>query len=235
MNERVKKILSMIEEARLDGELGNDQARAASVALELEGNEAMLACRLIAQGADPASLDYLDAGDVDPKLMAAHRNGPGVYEVDDPKLLDYMALCALSEDESQQDGSTLRGRFWRFFHALQRLNHPDEEFREAALDHLGAQELTRIRNLPYTVATVGGRSMRVYTSDRGFAAATWDGEACAATFGHYDGKPYFAVGAPPESPPLSDLGVEVDKPLSPRFGIVEDEAKVAAIREEAGL
>ena len=69
----VGEILSLIEKARKAGLVGDDQARVASVALDLEGNDALLACRLIAQGADPASLDYLDTGEIAPKVMDAHR------------------------------------------------------------------------------------------------------------------------------------------------------------------
>lgn len=235
MNESVTNILNLIEEARTTGKLGNDQARTASVALGLEGNDALLACRLIAQGSDPASLDYLDTGDVSPKIMEAHRNGPGVFEADDPLLNDYLALCALSADESQGAHESVRGRFFGFFRAMLRLEHPDEAFKTAAMEQLGRAERERILGLSYSVATVGGRSMRVYQSDRGFAAAAWDGESCAAVLGVYDGKPYLSVGAPPYQPTLKEQGVKVDKALYPRFGIVESETEVSRVIEETGL
>jgi hypothetical protein len=235
MNEAVAKIRHLIEEARAAGALGNDQARAASVALGLEGNDALLACRLIAQGPDPASLDYLDTGEVAPKIMDAHRSGPGVFKGDDPELNDYLALCAMSCDESQGALDSVRGRFYGFFRAMQRMENPDEEFKAAAMEQLGRAERERIQGLSYSVATVGGRSMRVYQSDRGFAAAAWDGESCAAVLGTYDGKPYLSIGAPPYCETLEDQGVKVDKALSPRFGIVESEAEVARVVEETGL
>ena len=93
----------------------------------------------------------------------------------------------------------------------------------------------KIENLPFSVATVAGRSMRVYTTDRGFAAAAWDGECCAAVLGTGSDGPYLAVGAPPYHPPLGDQGVKVDKSISPRFGIVTDKDKVASVIAETGL
>lgn len=234
MNESVTKIVALIEEARRNEEIGNDQARAASVALTLEGHDALLACRLIAQGSDPASLDYLDTGEVNPKIMDAHRNGPGIYEIGDPDLIDYLALCALSADESQGTGS-VRDRFWGFLRSVQRLAHDDTEFLEAAMTELSRRELEKIQNLPYSVATVAGRSMRVYQSDLGFAAAAWAGESCAAVLGTYNGVPYISIGAPPYQPTLEEQGVKVEKAISERFGIVESEAEVARVIEETGL
>jgi hypothetical protein len=235
MNEAVTKILALIEEARKSEQIGNDQARAASVALTLEGNEALLACRLVAQGADPASLDYLDTGEIAPEIMEAHRKGPGVFKQGDPRINDYLALCAMSDDESQGAGDSVRGRFFSFFRAMVRLENPDEEFKAAAMEQLGRAERERIDNLSFSVATVGGRSMRVYQTDRGFAAAAWDGESCAAALGVCDGKPYLSIGIPPYHPTLADQGIRVDKEHSPRFGILENEDEVARVIEETGL
>jgi hypothetical protein len=230
----VARIVGLIEQARATRQLGNDQARAASVALTLEGDDAMLANRLISQGADPASLDYLETGEVTPKIRQAHFNGPGAFEADDPARMDYLALCALSADESQGTG-TVREKFWGFFEAMRRLNYSDLDFQEAAMAELARRELDKIENLPYSVATVAGRSMRVYVTDRGFAAAAWDGECCAAVLGRDESGPYLAVGSPPYANTLEELGVEIDKEISPRFGIVTDGAKVASVVEETGL
>jgi hypothetical protein len=239
MNERVRKILDLIEEARVAEDLGNDQARTASVALGLEGHDAMLACRLIAQGSDPASLDYLDTGEVDPKIMLAHREGPGIYESSADRWLrrDYLALCALSADESQGTG-TMRERFWGFYEAMKRLTYEDEVFREAAMDRLGQVELSKIMALPYKWAKVGGVAMRVYTSDRGFAAAVWDEEdpqTVAAVLGIWNGEPYLAVGAPPYHQTLAEQGIKVDKVKTPRLGIIEDPDEVARVIKETEL
>jgi hypothetical protein len=57
MHEVIVKLQAAIEEARRSGALSNDAARAASVVLTLEGHDAMLACRVVAQGADPASIE----------------------------------------------------------------------------------------------------------------------------------------------------------------------------------
>lgn len=221
-----QEILEAIEEARLAEELTNDQARAASVCLGLEGDEAMLACRLM-QGADPASLDYLDTGAVSSMIQRAHRDGPAVYTRDDPELLDYLALCALSADESRE--STLRTRVLGLARAMRILNESDGEFRDAALVAMGAKEMEKIEALPYKELTVHGTPMRVYNSDRGFVAAAWAGEQVAATLGSYNGEPYLAVGAPPQAPTLEEQGVPVDKTISPRFGIISEPNEVARV------
>jgi len=217
----VAEILGLIEQARANNEIGNDQARAASVALQLQGDDALLACRVIAQDSDPASLDYLDTGSIAPKIMDAHLGGPGVFKADDPDLDDYLALCALSSDESRSGKGTLRGRMWGFFYAMTRLSNPDDDFREAALKQLAREELSRIRSLKYRTGVVGGQSMRIYNSDRGFAAAAWDGESVSAVQSEDSNGAFLAVGAPPYCPPLSDQGVTVDKAISPYFGIVK--------------
>jgi hypothetical protein len=235
VSERVQQIKDLIEEARQAKELSNDQARVASVALNLEENDAMLACRLVCQGADPASLDYIDTGDVDELVMEAHKNGPGVYKADDPNRLDYLALCALSADESK--GTTgVRGRFHGFLRAMQVLGMEDPQLREDVMEGLGKRELEKIQNLPYVTNQVLGTVMRIYTTDRGFAQAAWAGQSVAAVLGTgHDGKPYLALGAPPYCPTLKEQGIEVDKDLYPRFGIVSNPDEVGRVMRETDL
>ena len=232
----VEKILSLIEEARVAKALTNDQARVASVGLALEGDEAMLACRLIAQGSDPASLDYIDTGEVSAKVALAHKEGPGVFKADDPDRLDYLSLCALSADESQDTGG-VRGRFYGFMHAMEILGM-DERWRENVMEGLGRLELKKIMSLPYVTNQVNGVVMRIYTTDRGFAAAVWDEkdpQLVAAVLGHFNGEPYLAIGIPPYPPTLAEQGIKVDKLHAPRFGIVENPDEVGRVIKETGL
>jgi hypothetical protein len=211
MTTTIKTILESIEAARRAGDLSNDAARAASVALELTGDDAMLACRIIAQGADPASIQYAAGGTVDDHIALAHRQGPGSLTGQERE--DWLYLASLSIDESH--GSTLRERLAGLADASFRYQSATPEERAAGAEAKRAE----IASLPYRVATVGGREMRVYSSDLGFAAAYWDGEPCAAVEGDYNGERYAAVGS--NGTPLADLGVTVDKPLSPCFGILE--------------
>jgi hypothetical protein len=229
MNDSIQNILDSIEAARLAGRLNNDAARAASIALGLEGDDAMLANRLIAQGSDPASLEYVAKGAVSPHIAHAHRNGPGSLEGEERR--SWLLLAALSTDESQ--GSTLRERLAQFaealsaFHVLSAETHFHNESPEA--EKLIHEKDLEIRTLPYVAADVGGRTLRVYKADLGFAAAYWSGAEVAAVLGTYNGEPYIAVGS--NGTPLEELGITVDKPIAPCFGIIEDPDKVAAIQK----
>ena len=215
----VQDIIQSIEDARKGGLLGNDAARAATVALGLTGNDAMLACRIIAQGADPASIEYLATGKVSDAIALAHRNGPGSLTGKDRQ--HWLNLAGLSADESKD--STLRDRFRGLANAI-RIYRDDPR----AMMVGGIIMEGKINGLPFTMQTIGGREMRLYTADLGFAAAYWQGEPCAAVLSSYNGKPYIAVGS--NGTPLADLGVTVNKTLAPCFGIIEDAAEVARVQ-----
>lgn len=220
----IEEITSLIEEARREGTLGNDAARAASVALTLEGDDAMLANRVLAQGADPASIEYLVRGEVSPHVALAHRQGPGSLKGEERR--SWLELAALSADESKE--SLLIDRVTGFAHAHAILTGGDDT--RAQLER-GADRLeATIKHLKHRMLPVGGRSLRVYTTDLGFASAYWQGERAAAVLGSHNGEPYVAVGCVPETT-LGELGIEVDKPLGPQFGIIENPAAVAAIKE----
>jgi hypothetical protein len=209
--------LASIEAARRAGRINNDAARAASVALGLTGDDAMLACRLLAQGADPASIEYLAWGKVSEPIALAHRQGPGSLTGVDRDT--WLYLAALSADESQP--STLRERVLGLIRAYCMVTEDDSsEGVEAKI----AAKRAEIAALPYKLANVGGREMRVYRSNLGFASAYWAGEPCAAVLsGDGDGT-YIAVGS--NGVPLADLEVTVGKPLAPCFGIIEDREMV---------
>ena len=94
-----------------------------------------------------------------------------------------------------------------------------------------AEELKSIMDIPFSTAVVGGVTMRVYDSDRGFAAAVWDTsdpQDVAAVMC----DTHLMVGCPPYKPTLEEQGIAVDKPLYPRFGIVQDPAEVKRIKAE---
>jgi len=212
MTNPIQKILDEIEAARRDGHLNNDAARAASVALGLEGHDAMLANRVLAQGSDPASLEYLTTGAVSPHVDLAHRNGPGALDGEERQL--WLVLAAVSADESKS--STLVERVRQMGEAVHTLLHEDT----AVLAQMAVDKREEIECEPFRIAEVGGRKMRLYESDLGFAAAYWSGEPCAAVLGtDHAGRSYVAVGS--NGTPLEELGVGVEKPLAPCFGIIE--------------
>jgi hypothetical protein len=230
----------MIEDARQKKLLTNDQARAASVALGLEGDEAMLASRLMSGGADPASLQYLERGSVSEKVALAHYAGPGVFTADDPEREDYLGLCALSADESQR--VSLRERV---NHYVESLSIPID-----VLPDLARDELASIMSLPFSTVTlkdIGGDnhlgevSLRVYKSDRGFANAYWSGVAYAAVY--FDGeplseneneRPYLYV-CTNGSVGVESLGLPLDKVLDDNRGIISSGGTVSYIMERVAL
>lgn len=214
----VEAIIQSIEEARKSGILSNDAARVATVALGLTGHDAMLACRIIAQGADPASIEYLVTGQVSDAIALAHRNGPGSLTGKDRQ--HWLNLAGLSADESQD--STLRDRFWMLANAVRIYKENPQ-----AVIVGGAVTEAKILSLPFTRQNIGGCEMRLYRADLGFAAAYWQGEPCAAVLSSYNGKPYIAVGS--NGMTLADLGITVNKTLSPHFGIIEDAETVVRV------
>lgn len=218
-----ENLIALIEQARQQKGITNDQARAASVALGLEGDESMLAARLMSGGADPASLSYLADGHVSPKVALAHIAGPGIFKADDPDRDHYLGLCALSADESK--GSTLRGRVNQY---LDSLAVPEE-----AHAALAADELDAIMALEFGIARVGSIdcNLRVYRSDRGFASAYWSGIPVAAVY--FEGKEPYLYVCTDGSVRVGSLGLPLDKTLDDNRGIIEDAGKVAAIVAEA--
>ncbi|HET6494071.1 MAG TPA: hypothetical protein VFH61_01755 [Thermoleophilia bacterium] len=222
MNDSIQNILDAIEAARLAGTLNNDSARAASVALGLEGDDAMLANRLIAQGSDPASLEYVATGSVSAPVAHAHRNGPGSLEGEDRR--SWLLLAALSVDESQD--STLRKRTGQFAQAVTFLNEGGLWCGKDS-DALIAAKEAEIRQLPHALLPVGGPFLPTYKADLGFAAAYWSGASAAAVIGSHNGETYVAVGS--NGTPLVELGITVDKPIAPCFGIIEDAEAVKRI------
>jgi hypothetical protein len=219
----IKSILSDIESARSAGLLNNDAARAASIALGLEGDDAMLANRLIAQGSDPASLEYVATGAVSTPVAQAHRNGPGALEGEDRR--SWLLLAALSVDESK--GSTLRERVLQFADGLGQLRRCLEDGDHETRETLIAEKEQEIRTLPHALIPVGGPFLPTYRADFGFAAAYWNGASAAAVIGSYNGEPYIAVGS--NGTPLDQLGITVDKSIAPCFGIIENPEEVARV------
>lgn len=221
----MQDLLNVIEDARRSGKVNNDAARAASIALGLTGDGAMLACRLLAQGSDPASLELVAAGAVSAPIAMAHRQGPGGLTGADRDR--WLLLAAASHDEATE--SSLLDRVRGFVRGLREVEEAERDAGKARA--MIEREEQRIKASPYRMATVSGREVRLYESDLGFAAAYWSGEPCAAVLGVYGGKPYVAVGS--NGVTLAGLGIEVEKLLAPAFGIVESPAAVEAIKASA--
>jgi len=230
-----------IELSRSAEKITSDQARAASMCLLMEGDDAMLANRVLSQGSDPASLEYLLKGTISSNVRAAHYEGPGVFGPGCPEREHYLTLCAVSADESQNTGD-LRGRVLQFADALLTLGGikddsdlVDDHEQEAVVNTIGAEELKKIMDLKHVLVSVDGVSMRSYTTDRGFAQAYWEGEHYACVLGEHPIEgPFIAVGTDARryGKKLEEIGIKVNKKITDFFGIISDE-RVADIFEQA--
>lgn len=209
----IKEIKDRIEDARKNRLIDNEVANLVSDALELGGNDALFANRVISRGSDPASLELAMTGTVSDATMRAHNEGPGALTEDEKE--DWLVLAAASIDENAKADLPITEKFNQFRKAVNWLeNASEEEKKEAA-----QKELEKILNLPFTMENIGGVDMQVYTSDRGFASAYWSGKEYAAV---KQGSMTF-IGSQEKS--LKDIGVEVDKELSPTFGIIFDKSR----------
>lgn len=235
-NALLQNALDAIERARDEGALCNDAARAASAALRMEGDEAMLANRILSQGADPASLEYVKLGIVSEPIARAHTRGPASLEGEER--MKWLIYATQSADESKAQHSTLRERVLRFANGIRWLiTEPDATQRAAAYDHLNAIKLE-----PKIMAPIGGMVIPVYTRDIGFASAYWSGQDVAAVYCPAGGKdpesPYLAIGTSKAELPES-VAACCDKRIAPAFQLVlHDEeliAHVGAALAEADL
>jgi hypothetical protein len=204
----IKEITQKIEEARKNRLIDNETANLVSDALKLEGNEAMFANRVLSRGSDPASLELALNGKISEPTMRAHRMGPGSLK--DEEREPWLVLAAASMDESSHADLPPTKKFEQFHQALKWLESASDEEKKEAAD----KELQKILNIPFEEGEINGVKMRIYTSDRGFASAYWSGEEFAAV---KEGKLTF-VGSQEKS--LEEIGVKVDKQLSPTFGII---------------
>lgn len=197
-----------IEDMRKKRLIPNETANLVMDALKLVGNEALFANRVISRGSDPASLELALKGSISEPIMRAHSMGPGSLSEDERE--PWLVLAAASLDEHASADLPPTKKFEQFRQALAWLETASEEEKRDAAD----VELGKILNLPFKDGEAGGVPMRIYTSDRGFAAAYWSGKEFAAV---KDGTLTF-VGSKGRS--LGEIGVNVDKQLSPTFGII---------------
>lgn len=204
----IQEISSKIEEARKNGLLNNEAANLATDAIKLEDDEALFANRVISRGSDPASLELALKGEISEPTMRAHRMGPGSLKENEKE--EWLVLAAASIDENEKSDLPVTEKFNQFRKAVDWLETASEEEKKEAAN----KELQKILNIPFEEGEIAGVNMRIYTSDRGFASAYWSGEECAAV---KQGKLTF-VGSQEKS--LDDIGVKVDKQLSPTFGII---------------
>lgn len=195
-----------IESARLEHRVNDDAARAATVCLTFKDDEALLACRLIAQGSDPASIEFIRYSEISNAVRLAHRHGPGSLTGIDKRR--WLYLTSRSHDESTR--STLLGRVQQLIEAVRSMDADSNE----DIDFLVKSQEEKIKRLPFRMGAIGGVTMRIYGTDLGFAAAYWSGEEFAAVQG--DG--YIMVAS--QGRPLAELGIQVTKVKSTHFGIV---------------
>lgn len=204
----IKEIGEKIEEARKNCLIGSETANLAAKALTLEGDEALFANRVVSRGSDPASLELALNGKISEPTMRAHSMGPGALKDDERN--PWLVLASVSIDEHAAADLPPTEKFKQFYKALQWLETATAEEKSAAAD----KELQKILSIPFEEEEVSGVRMRVYRSDRGFASAYWSGEEFAAV---KEGGLIF-VGSKGKT--LEEIGVTVDKQLSPTFGII---------------
>lgn len=204
----IKEIGQKIEEARKNRFIDNETANLVVEVLKLEGNEALFANRVISRGSDPASLELALNGEISEPTMRAHSMGPGALKDDERE--PWLVLASASIDEHSAADLPPTKKFEQFHQALKWLETATTEEKSVAAD----KELQKILSIPFEEDEVSGVKMRVYNSDRGFASAYWSGEEFAAV---KEGDLTF-VGSKGKT--LEEIGVKVDKQLSPTFGII---------------
>ena len=204
----MEKILADIEAARKARQLNNEAANLATSALSLEGDEAMVGNRIVSRGSDPASLELIAFGKISDATRRAHAQGPGCLTAEERE--PWLVLAAASLDESGQAEIPPSAKIAQFIEAVNWLRTATAiEKAEAA-----EREFEKIVSLPFEESEVSGVKMRLYTSDRGFAAAYWSGQEFAAV---KEGGLTF-IGSKGRT--LEEIGIKVEKALSPTFGII---------------
>ncbi len=163
---------------------------------------------MISRGSDPASLELALKGTINKSTRRAHDTGPGSLK--DEEREAWLILASASNDEHSAADLPPTEKFKQFHRALIWLETATDDEKTTAAE----KELQKILNIPFEDGEVGGIKMRIYTSDRGFASAYWSGEEFAAV---KEGALTF-VGSKEKT--LEEIGVRVDKQLSPTFGII---------------
>ncbi len=165
-----EEVVGAINDLQAEGGLEHAQARIAAVAIEqLEGDQAIAAQRAIVDGADPFLLELLLRGSVSEPIRTAHHQGPASLEGE--ARWWWLTLASRSWDEASVENATVLDKLQHLWKSLAWLARAtDEEMHDAA-----QAELHKILATPYKSETVAGVELvRVYRSDRGFAAAYWD-------------------------------------------------------------
>ena len=204
----ITEIEEKIEEARKNGLINNESANLASQVINLEGDEALFANRVISRGSDPASLELALNGKISESTMRAHLMGPGSLKEEERE--PWLILAAASIDENKTAELPPTKKFEQFHQALKWLETATEEDKKEAAN----KEFEKILDLPFKEDEINGVKMRIYNSDRGFASAYWSGEEYAAV----EEREATFVGSQERS--LEEIGIKVDKQLSPTFGII---------------
>src|SRR3989338_3368785 len=131
----LNEINDRIEAARKDGFIDNDTANLATAALQLSGDEALFANRVVSRGSDPASLELALTGSISEPVMRAHRRGPG--SLNDDERAQWLMLASASLDEDAHADLPPTKKFAQFHKALHWLETaPADEKRRAADNEL---------------------------------------------------------------------------------------------------
>lgn len=215
-----------------DMDLTPEQSSLIETIMGMSGDDLTLANRILSRGTDPLSIQLLAFGYGNDHIRKAHGEGPGGlaegWERD-----DWLHLASLSLDEAKNTKPDLAQRI---YHLVRAADHYEtrcrpRDRREPEVAARIEEKRAEIEGLHYRlvhrdgwstntshVETRGTRTggIRCYNSDLGFASAFWQGCGVAAV---EDEEGLLFIGA--RSPNnLLDVGIPVDKEITPSFGII---------------
>lgn len=220
----VSGIIESLEQLSADKQISRDQERVVTAVLQ-DPEQAMLANRLLNQGADPESLrkanpdafrriaDTLGFSEEEgiEVIQKAHHLGPAALEDGGRDEILWLLFASISVDESAK--RNLADRLVQFGQAIESMNQmadeTDEDLRMQALNYK-TDILEKIKPIGHTP-----NGVPIYNKDLGFFAAYRSGIQAAIVQAD-DG--YDVVGTTPDTT-LAEQGLSAEKEISPHFGL----------------
>lgn len=220
------KVLKGITELSTNRVITRDQERIASTAL-WDSDYALLANRALNQGADPELLRHtmteafekiaerlgLEPEQAHQAIEKAHKMGPGSLAVDSAEEWLWLIMVKFSLDEANkpQKPKNVLAESARMMVAFENYSRGNSDFVAEAKDH---RELIKSQVQPFDTAPKG-TDIPLYANDYAFYVAYRSGKHAAAVRSK-DGLIFYGTDS---SVTLEELGIKVDKQLSPYFGL----------------
>ncbi|MFZ6015020.1 MAG: hypothetical protein ACOYUZ_01555 [Patescibacteria group bacterium] len=221
-----EKVLGEIKELSSNREISRDQERIAKAALEDPGY-ALLANRALNQGTDPELIRHtmteafdklaenlgISPEEAHAAIEKAHKMGPGSLAVDSKEEWVWLLCAKHSVDEAQRptDPKAVLAETARTLVAFENYANGSANFEADARDFR--------EQLKEMVKPIGDapkdEDIPLYENDYAFYVAYRSGKNAAAVRSK-DGLVFYGTDG---SVTLEELGVKVDKQLSPYFGI----------------